>query len=1052
MMTPRRFGFGVPWSLLLTAVYLAGSSAALARPDSITVVMDDTYPPFSFKDSAGKQQGILIDQWRLWEKTTGIKVEIHAMDWGKALSAMKAGEFDVIDTIFKTEDRVEWLDFTRPYAKLEVPIFFEKDISGIADIASLKGFPVAVKAGDAAVDLLRRNGVDSLLLFNSYEAVCLAAKEQKIAVFVVDAPPALYYLHKFGIRERFKQSPPLNVGQFHRAVKKGNSELLKAVEDGFAQIPEGELRKIDTRWFGSTLQDGLMLRYFLFTAGGFALLLFILFIWNRALRQKVDVRTAELKTNVEALRKSEEKYRELVENANSIILRMDTAGTIAFFNEYASRFLGFSQDEIVGRNVVGTIVPATETKEKDLSVMLQNPERYKSAEYEITCKDGTRAWVAWTTRAIVDSQGQCVEVLCIGNDITERKLAERAVRESSELFSVFMRHSPIYTFIKSVTPLESRVLQASDNYAQMIGLPACDMIGKTMAELFPAEFAAKITADDWSVVANGEVLRIDEELNGRYYTSIKFPIIQGGKTMVAGYTIDITERKRAEIEREQFLRFFLTSGDVMVIADPNGVFLKTNPACWETFGYTEAELVSKPFIEFVHADDRQSTIDEMATQLRIGFTLNFENRYICKNGSTKWMSWRATFVKEEGITYATGRDVTERKLVEAEKARLQEQLAQSQKMESVGRLAGGVAHDFNNMLGVILGHCEMALDQAEAAHPLYAHLEEIRKAANRSADLTRQLLAFARKQTVAPKVLDLNETVTGMLKMLERLIGEDIHLDWHPGQNLWQVNVDPSQIDQILANLCVNARDAIAGVGKVTIETENRVVDDDYCAGRPGFTPGEYVQLSVSDDGYGMDTDTLLHLFEPFFTTKTMGKGTGLGLATVYGIVKQNDGFISVHSEPGRGTTLTIYLPRHIAKAAPGRIEGPAPSLQGGHETILLVEDESAILKMTTTMLELQGYSVLAANTPGEAMQLARERAGEIDLLMTDVVMPEMNGRDLAKNLLSLYPNLKRLFMSGYTADVIAHHGVLDDGVYFIQKPFSTAELAAKVREALSHG
>jgi PAS domain S-box-containing protein len=391
----------------------------------------------------------------------------------------------------------------------------------------------------------------------------------------------------------------------------------------------------------------------------------------------------------------------------------------------------------------------------------------------------------------------------------------------------------------------------------------------------------------------------------------------------------------------------------------------------------------------------------------------------------------------------------ERRDTEAEKANLQTQLMQAQKMESVGRLAGGVAHDFNNMLGVILGHVEMAEEQVSVIDPLFEDLKEIKKAAQRSADLTRQLLAFARKQTVSPKVLDLNETVAGLFKMLRRLIGEDIDLAWLPGQGLWQVKIDPTQVDQILANLVVNARDAIDGVGKITIETDNATLDEEYCLDHMGFVPGDYVMLSISDNGCGMAQEVREHLFEPFFTTKEVGQGTGLGLATIYGIVKQNGGFIYVYSEPEEGTTFKIYLPRHIGKAGAVGRGVMTEALPQGRETILLVEDEPANLQLGKRMLEHMGYRVLAAGTPGAALRLAEEHAGEIHLLLTDVVMPEMNGRDLARRLISLYPDIKRLFMSGYTANVIAHHGVLDEGVHFIQKPFSRAELSQKVREAL---
>lgn len=393
-------------------------------------------------------------------------------------------------------------------------------------------------------------------------------------------------------------------------------------------------------------------------------------------------------------------------------------------------------------------------------------------------------------------------------------------------------------------------------------------------------------------------------------------------------------------------------------------------------------------------------------------------------------------------------DISERKSAEAERIRLEAQLHQAQKMESIGRLAGGIAHDFNNVLGVILGHAELALEHLAPSHIAHADICEIRNAAERSANLTRQLLAFARKQTVTPKVLDLNETLAGMLTMLQHTIGENIVLEWKPGAGLWPIKVDPSQIDQVLANLCVNGRDAISGSGKITIETSNVSIDEAYCASHRGFEPGEYAQLVVSDDGCGMDADTLSHVFEPFFTTKEAGEGTGLGLATVYGIVKQNAGYIDVRSEPGSGTTFTILLPRHLGELQRSPPPTPTP-LRGGHETVLLAEDESALRIAVQRRLERLGYRVLTADTPGEVVRLAQEHGGEIHLLLTDVVMPEMNGRDLAEQIRSLYPTVKLLFMSGYTADVIAHQGVLDERVSFLQKPFSQEELAAAVREAL---
>ncbi len=418
---------------------------------------------------------------------------------------------------------------------------------------------------------------------------------------------------------------------------------------------------------------------------------------------------------------------------------------------------------------------------------------------------------------------------------------------------------------------------------------------------------------------------------------------------------------------------------------------------------------------------------------------------------TTYISAMNAPVSSQGVMISLVWDTTARKLAEADKLRLQDQLNQAQKMESVGRLAGGVAHDFNNMLSVILGHAELAMALVGAGHRVTEDLQEIQKAAQRSADLTRQLLAFARKQTIAPLVLDLNKTVGGMIKLLRRLIGEDIDLVWKPGESIWPVLMDPSQLDQILANLCVNARDAIQGVGRVVIETSLASFQAGDCLPDGGTAAGDFVQLSVSDNGSGMSQEVLNRLFEPFFTTKEFGKGTGLGLATVFGTVRQNNGFIKVYSEPGLGTTFRIYLPRHQGRVDGAETTSGSDSIPDGHgETILVIEDERAIQKMTRQMLVGLGYTVIDANSAQEAMTLIRDLATPFQLLITDVIMPQMNGKEFADRLQKLYPGLPVLFTSGYTADVIAHHGVLEDGVSFLQKPYSLAMLARKVHQILS--
>lgn len=524
------------------------------------------------------------------------------------------------------------------------------------------------------------------------------------------------------------------------------------------------------------------------------------------------------------------------------------------------------------------------------------------------------------------------------------------------------------------------------------------------------------------------------------------------RDIVLGTIQDITTRKRIEEalqeseERNRLLSDVTMEG---ILVHKDGIAIDLNSSLAVMLGYNREELLNINFMQIIHEDDHAIVRRNMAKEYAPPYVI----RIAKKNGQHLFVEIESRNLKkqDEVLRVSAVRDITDRRQAEDEKNTLQEQLLQSQKMESIGRLAGGVAHDFNNMLGVILGYSEIAMEQVAEGHPILPILYEIQKAAQRSADLTKQLLAFARKQAAAPKVLDLNKTIESMLAMLRRLIGEDIDLIWLPGKGLGLIKMDPSQIDQILANLCVNSRDSIGNTGKITIETANLVADETFCAGHTDIGPGKYVQLTFTDNGSGMEPEVLSHLFEPFFTTKNLGQGTGLGLAMIYGIIKQNHGAVSVDSKPGLGTIFRIYLPLYETQADLAQIDSNIAQ-EAGCETILLVEDEPMILEMTTLLLKRLGYNILPAATPAEAIRLAEEHAGEVQMLMTDVIMPAMNGRDLARKLSSLHPKIKRLFMSGYTANVIAQHGVLEEGMHFIQKPFSIKELSAKVREVLAQG
>ncbi len=651
-------------------------------------------------------------------------------------------------------------------------------------------------------------------------------------------------------------------------------------------------------------------------------------------------------------------------------------------------------------------------------------------------------------------------------DITQRKKAEQELKSSQERFANICNLSPI--MIAIATKEEGRIMEANPAFALQTGYTREEFIGRNVLDLGlyadPEDrnlMLRKVEKDGY--LHDFELKMRTKPGAVRICLLSIAPLAYDGKPCLLSLIHDISGRK----EMEESLRRSRNMIENIMNSIPQAVFWKDRDGvylgCNEVFakvagvekarriiGKTDLELpwTAKDAMDYREADRR--AMDARAPLRHIIEEVQ------AADGKRIWVdTTKLPLFDEKGNVYGVlgvFEDITERKKAEDDKEKLQAQLTQAQKMESIGRLAGGVAHDFNNMLQAIMGYLFLIKEEAPPGSRLQNNLKEIQKAAERSADLTRQLLAFARRQTVAPKTLDLNECIGSMLKMLQRLIGENIQLDWSPKEGLWPVKMDPSQLDQLLANLTVNARDAIAGAGKVCIETRNIVVDEAYARENADCAPGSYVQLTVSDSGKGMDQETIAHIFEPFFTTKGPGKGTGLGLATVFGIVKQNGGFISVYSEPGLGSNFKICLPKSKDEGEEDGVDEIPPSEMkrpGGSETILLVEDEEQILSLGKEILTDCGYKVLAAGTPEAALKLAQEEPGKIHLLLSDVVMPGMNGKELRKRLEEIKPGLRSVFMSGYTADVIAHHGILDKGVDFLQKPFTMESLTEKVREVL---
>ncbi|MBI4484232.1 MAG: PAS domain S-box protein [Acidobacteria bacterium] len=633
-------------------------------------------------------------------------------------------------------------------------------------------------------------------------------------------------------------------------------------------------------------------------------------------------------------------------------------------------------------------------------------------------------------------------------DALERR--EASLRESEHRFRTFMDNSPAVAFVKDQ---EGRYVYINRPFELHFKTSLDQLKGKTDAELFPAETVQQLRENDLKILASGrmtELVEIVPTANGvpRRWSVFKFPFREAsGRPLLAGMAIDVTERQRAEdalrATSETLQEIVQTSPLAIVAIDTGGRVQAWNKSAERIFGWSESEVLGLP-LPTIPEEQRGELLAQMKDEQGGMRRSALEVRRLRKDGSFIDVSlWTAPLCDSRGaVIGGLGilADMTERK-------QLEEQLRQAQKMEAIGQLAGGVAHDFNNLLTVINGYAHLLLARLPEGDAMRKSLDEIKKAGERAASLTRQLLAFSRKQVLEPKVLDLNVIVGDTDKMLRRLIGEDIELVSVLAPGLGRVKADPGQIEQVIMNLAVNARDAMPQGGQLTIETADVELDEAYARQHVAVRPGPYVLLAVSDNGCGMDGKILSHIFEPFFTTKE--KGTGMGLATVYGIVKQSGGNIWVYSEPGQGTTFKIYLPRVEESVEVARPAEPPRGTPEGSEIVLLAEDEEPVRKLVRQTLEMNGYTVLEARHGPEALQICERHAGSIHLIVTDVIMPEMSGRELAYRLTQLRPGIKVLYLSGYTSDAIVHHGVLDQGVAFLQKPFTPDALARKVREVL---
>jgi PAS domain S-box-containing protein len=616
---------------------------------------------------------------------------------------------------------------------------------------------------------------------------------------------------------------------------------------------------------------------------------------------------------------------------------------------------------------------------------------------------------------------------------------------------------------------EHRWIMVNDAFCAIAGQNREALIGKSDYDFFPRHEADMFWSKDEEVFLTGKE-NINEEtitdssgVTRNLVTKKTLFHDHRGRAFVAAIGRDVTEQKQAELalrENEEFMRLVIDTTPAQIfVKDKNGTFLLVNRREAEAHGLLSDEMIGKHELDFTGSNGKkvnqaQRYLEDDRTVIESQKPKYIpEEPFISDDGSVRWLETTKIPITLKGkreYVLGVAIDITARKQAEVELNEKDEQLRQSQKMEAVGRLAGGVAHDFNNLLTAIIGYADMLRHNPFMDDRALHGVEEIRKSADRAALLTQQLLAFSRKQVMQPKVLDLNHLLTDTEMMLRRLIGENISLRTRFGSGIAYVRADPGQIEQVIVNLVVNARDSMPQGGSITITTGTEELEETIDAKDTDFTPGPYVVLSIEDTGQGFDEETRERLFEPFFTTKEKGKGTGLGLSTVYGIVRQSGGMIRVRSETGRGSIFTVYLPavREAENAADEASRVYVP--KGQSETILVVEDEEMVRTMMGEVLRSYGYNVLEAANGKETLEMVGGSRRRVDLLVTDVIMPGMSGKQLAAELLKQTPDLRILFVSGYTGDAIADHGILEDGVHFLQKPFTPQSLAAAVHRMLA--
>ena len=760
----------------------------------------------------------------------------------------------------------------------------------------------------------------------------------------------------------------------------------------------------------------------------------------------------ERKRAEKSLAESEELYRKLVTTIPDIIIRTDLTGIILYVNEVTTRFGGdLGVEKILGKNIL-SFIAAEDMERAAVNTRLMFEKPLGPKEYALSFRKDVKIQFEVNGDMLRQANGTPYGMVFLCRDITDRKSAERALQESEERYRMLVENSLMGIGISlgnQVVFANPALLQlfGYDNIEELARVPLLNLVTPASHERIASRMEKVVRGEPNPAEFEYDILRKDGQTRTLLANSSHFTLDKKAYTQTTFQ--DITERKLAEValraSEEKYRTLFEESRDTIFSFAVTGEWLDLNPSGRELFGYSSTETLRQKKAEDVFWGD--SDLDSLRKTIeRQGFVKDFESHLKGRNGQHLAVQITASVIRDNSgaVSGYRGiiRDVTEQK-------RLFEQFLQSQKMEAVGRLAGGIAHDFNNLLTAILGNTELGLLKSKGNVPLTEKLNIIKDTAVRAAQLTRQLLTFSRKEVVQPISCDLNESIENMKKILPRVLGEDIDCQYRLAPDLGMIHADPTQLELVILNLVVNAREAMPDGGELIISTENVILDEEYCSRHSGTSTGPHVKLTVSDTGLGMEADLLSKVFEPFYTTKP--QGTGLGLSMVYGIITQAKGHVAIESRPGKGTTFAVWF---VTAAAKPKTETESRNtgkemIPRGHETLLVVEDESVILKLIQDILGDLGYRVIPAADADEALRELRNHRDDIDLLITDVVLPGKKGTELAKEAKGISPELKVIFISGYTDERIADTDILQGKVHFIAKPFATFTLARKVRDVL---